>query len=175
MNYGIWDKGLLSSVVCRSVFNPECVFGLIYSLKFKMTQNPKQGVKGDPGLTPLIFGAEPTKMTVQHYALALPIESIMVKHTYLYCWLKKDWPAIHLIFSPVRYSVLHHKDPIKDSQRQGALIIDAFPAHAAWLGLTATCKSGSAICNNVTSSSALQVCKDGFTNLVSNVMTKWYF
>ena len=32
--------------------------------------------------------------------------------------------------------------------------------------------SGSAICNNVTSSSVMQVWKHGFTNLVSNVMTK---
>ena len=35
--------------------------------------------------------------------------------------------------------------------------------------------SGSAICNNVTSSAAMQVCKHGFTNLVSNVMSKWNF
>ena len=71
-------------------------------------------------------------MTVQYiYELALSIESIMIKHTYLYCWLKKDWPVLHLIFFPVRCDVLHHKDPIRESQRQGALIIDAFPAHVA--------------------------------------------
>ena len=35
--------------------------------------------------------------------------------------------------------------------------------------------SGSAICNNVASSSAMQVCKHGFTNMVSNVMIKWHF
>ena len=57
--------GLLSTVVSKPVFNLECVFCQIYSLKFKMTQNSKQGVKSDSGLTPLIFSAGPTKMPLQ--------------------------------------------------------------------------------------------------------------
>ena len=89
-------------------------------------------------IDPLIFSAEHTKMPVQYYEFALSIESIMIKHTYLQCWLKKDLPDIHLIFFPVRCSFLHHKVLIRNSQRQGALIIDAFPAYAALLGLTAT-------------------------------------
>ena len=49
MNWGIWDMGPLSTVISRPVFNLEYAFSLIYSLKFKMIQNPKQGVKSDPG------------------------------------------------------------------------------------------------------------------------------
>ena len=64
------------------MFNLECVFGLSYSLKSKMTQNPKQGVKSDAGLTPLSVagltplsvGAGHTKMSGQYYKLALPLE-----------------------------------------------------------------------------------------------------
>ena len=59
-----------------------------------MTQNPKQGVKSDPGLTPLIFGAGPTKMHLQHYKLALPIK----KHhqTYLFALLIEERFAWYL-------------------------------------------------------------------------------
>ena len=89
-------------------------------------------------MTPLIFGAEHTKMPVEYYEFAMSIESIIIKDTYLHCWLMKDLPDIHLIFFPLRCSFLHHKDRIRNSQRQGALIIDAFPTYAAWLGLTAT-------------------------------------
>ena len=81
MNCGIWDIDL-STVVSRPVFNLECVLGLTYSLKLKMTQNPKQGIKSDAGLTPLsVAGLTPlsvcaghTKMPRQYYKLALPIE-----------------------------------------------------------------------------------------------------
>ena len=59
-----------------------------------MTQNPKQVVKSDPGLTPLIFGTGPTKMHQQHYKLALPIE----KHhqTYLFTLLIEERFAWYL-------------------------------------------------------------------------------
>ena len=76
-------------------------------------------------------------MPVQYYEFVLSIESIIIKDTYLHCWLKKDLPDIHFFF-PVRCSFLHHKDLIRNSQKQGDLIIYAFPAYAAWLGLTAT-------------------------------------
>ena len=46
---------LLYTEVSRPVYNPECAFSLIYSLNLKMIQNPKQGVKSDPGLTPFNF------------------------------------------------------------------------------------------------------------------------
>ena len=131
----IWPTGLLSTIVSRQVLIGS-VFGLIYSLEFKMTQNPKHGVKSDPGLTPLIFGAGPTKRPPQYYKLALPVE----KHhhpTYIFALLIEE-RFIFIWFYPLKYNVLHHKNPIRDSQRQGALIIGAFPAHAAWLGLTAT-------------------------------------
>ena len=39
---GIWDMGLLYTAVCKPVFNRE-YFGMIYSLKFKMTQNQNKG------------------------------------------------------------------------------------------------------------------------------------
>ena len=51
-----------------------------------------------------------------------------------------------------------------------------FPCTCCLTGLNCyNVTSGSAVCNNVTSSSAMQVWKHGFTYLVSNVMTKWYF
>ena len=43
MNCGIWDTVLLSIVVSRSVSIWSVFRSLIYSLKFKMTQNPKLG------------------------------------------------------------------------------------------------------------------------------------
>ena len=41
---GIWDVGLLSTAASKPVFNRE-YFGLIYSLKFTMTQNQNKGSK----------------------------------------------------------------------------------------------------------------------------------
>ena len=73
MKHGIWDMGLLSTVVSRPVFNLEYFRSDLFT-KFKITQNPKQGVKNYPGLTPLIFTTRPAKMPQQYYKLALPIE-----------------------------------------------------------------------------------------------------
>ena len=53
-----------------------------------MTQNPKQGVKSYPGLTPLILIAWPTKMPQQYYKLALPIEKHL--QTYIFALLTEE-------------------------------------------------------------------------------------
>ena len=83
------------------------------------------------------LSAGPTKMPLQYYKLALPIE----KHhhqTYIVALLIEEMFASYLFYFSLKYSVLHHKDPTRDSQRQGVLIIHTFPAYAARLGLTAT-------------------------------------
>ena len=68
-----------------------------------MTQNRKQGVKSDPGLTPLIFGTGPTKMHLQHYKLPLPIENH--HQTYLFALLIEERFAWYLIdFFPLKYT-----------------------------------------------------------------------
>ena len=98
---GIWYMGLLSTVVSRPVLNLECAFSLSYSLKFKMLQNPKQGVKSDPGLTPFNF-------QYRAYQNATTILWICFAHwkassmPYLHSWLKKDLFDIYLTFFPVR-------------------------------------------------------------------------
>ena len=155
MNCGIWNMGLLSTVVSGPLFNLECVFSLIYSLKFKMTLKPKLEVKSDPGLTPFTFLAGPTKMPLQYNKLVLPIE----KHhqqTYIFALLIEEWFAWYLIFD-----IFDHW---------------CFPFTCCLTGLNCyNVTSGSVICNNVTSSCVMQVCKHDFTNLVLNVMTKLYF
>ena len=92
-----------------------------------------------------------------------------------------DWRKICFIFN---YLIFPHKmlcsEPQGPHQRQsdaGSFDYDTFPAYICCLtGLNCyNVTSGSAICNNVASSSAMQVCKHGFTNMVSNVMTKWHF
>ena len=90
-----------------------------------------------------------------------------------------DWRKICFIFIwffPVRCSVLHHKDPRQRQSDAGGFDHWYFPCICCLTGLNCyNVTSGSAICNNVASSSAMQVCKHGFTNMVSNVMTKWHF
>ena len=140
MNCGIWYMGLLSVDQCSiwSVFLLLlfCFFILIYSLKFKMTQNRKQGVKSDPGLTPLIFGTGPTKMHLQHYKLPLPIENH--HQTHLFALLIEERFAWYLIdFFPFKmYVVFCTTRNLSERQSEaGGFDHWCFPAHAAWLGL----------------------------------------
>ena len=74
---------------------------------------------------------------------------------------------------------MYFSEPQGSHQKQSeAVSFDhwCFPCICCLAGLNCyNVTSGSAICNNVTRSSAMQVCKHGFTNLVSNVMTTWYF
>ena len=90
VNYGIWDIGLLPTVVSRTllIWSVFLVWFIQVSLKSKMTQSPKQGVKIDPGLPLLFFRAVPTKMPLQYYKLALAIEKYHIKHMYLHFSLK---------------------------------------------------------------------------------------
>ena len=53
------------------MFNLECFQADLFT---KILNDPKQGVKNYPGLTPLISIAWPTKKPLQYYKLALPIE-----------------------------------------------------------------------------------------------------
>ena len=161
---------LLSTVVSRPVFNLECFQSDLFTIQ--NDPNPKHGVKSYPGLTPLNFIAGPTRTMLQYYKF---VHWTASSNIHICTVDLRKICLIFIWFFPVRYCVLHHKDPIRDSQRQGVLIIDAFPAHAL-TGLNCyNVTSGSAICNNVTSSSAMQVCKHGFTNLVSNVMKSGTF
>ena len=148
---------------------------MIYSLKFKMTQNQN---KGSNVKNWILFNfqcrAYQNATTILQLAMAHWKASSSNIHN-LHCWLKKD--LLHIYF-PVRCSVLHHKDPTRDSQMQGGFDHWYFPCICCLTGLTGNCynvTSSQGICNNVTSSSAMQVCKHGFTNMVSNVMTKWHF
>ena len=99
LTYNLWDLRYGSTVTAVSgpVFNLE-YFGLIYSVKFKMTPKKKQGVKSDPEFNPLIFSAGPTKMPLQYYNWLCPLKNISMKHTYLHCWLRKDLLHIYLTF-----------------------------------------------------------------------------
>ena len=132
--FEIWVYCLQLSVDQCSIWS---VFGLIYSLKCKITQNPPKRGQKLPMIDPFNFNC----MAYQNATTILPIgfPHWTASSNIHICTV--DWRKICLIFIwffPVRYSVLHHRDPIRDSQRQIPLIIDAFPAHAAWLGLTAT-------------------------------------
>ena len=65
-----------------------------------MTQNPKQGVKSYPGLTPLILIAWPTKMPQQYYKLALPIEKHL--QTYIFALLTEERVAWDIFDFPCK-------------------------------------------------------------------------
>ena len=133
MNCGIWEVDQCS---IWSVFLLFCFYILIYSLKFKMTQNPKPGVKSDPGLTPLIFGTGPTKMHLQHYKLALPIEKHHQTYLpYLHFWLNKGLLDIYLIFFPFKIEYSASQGPCQRQSEAGGFDHWCFPAYAAWLGL----------------------------------------
>ena len=103
-----------------------------------------------------------------------PLKSI-IKHTYLHCSLKKDLLHLYLIsLCKISFSA-----PQGPHQRQSlAKGFDHwwFSCTCCLTGLNCyNVTSGSGTCNNATSSSGKQVCRHGFTNMVSNVMTKWYF
>ena len=165
----MWE---LSTVVSRPVFNMECAFSLIYLLKFEMAQNPKQGLKNDLESTPFFLVQSPPKCHNNTINWLCPLKSMIIKHKTV------DWRKICLIF--ILFSLKMCSAPQGPHQRQSKA--ESFhhwclPCTCCLTGLNCyNVTSGSAICNNVTSSSAMQVCMHGFTNLVSlNVMTKWNY
>ena len=106
------------------------------------------------------------------YKLALPIE----KHHQTYT---VDWRKICLItilFFPCKMLCSVPQGPHQRQSEAGTFDHWCLPCTCCLTRLNCyIVTSGSAICNNVTSSAAMQVCKHGFTNLVSNVMSKWNF
>ena len=117
LTYKLWYLRYGSNV------SRQCSIWSVFSPFIKIENDQQQGVKSDPGLTPLIFGAGPTKMHLKRYKLALPIE----KHhhqTYVFALLIEERFAWYLFdFFAVRYSILLYKDSIRDSQRQCTLNI----------------------------------------------------
>ena len=98
-----------------------------------------------------------------------PLKSIIIKH------MKKHVLHLYLI-SLCKISCSAPQGPHQRQSLPGGFDHWWFPCTCCLTGLNCynvTCGSGT--CNNVTSSSAKQVCRHGFTNMVSNVMTKGYF
>ena len=95
--------------------------------------------------------------------------------TYIFALLTEERLAWYL-FDFSLYIVFCTKRTHQRQLQTGSFDHWCFPCTGGKTGLNCyNVTSGSTICNNVTSSFAMQVCKHGFTNLVSNVMTKWYF
>ena len=65
---------------------------------FKIENDQQQGVKSDPGLTPLFLVQGPPKCIYNATNWLCLLKSIIIKHTYLHCWLKKGLLDIYLIF-----------------------------------------------------------------------------
>ena len=146
-----------------------------------MTQNQNKGTKvtqnwplsfSVQGLPICRYNSNNTKKRL------CSLTSIIINHTYLHCSLKKDLLHLYLISLPkISCSAPHHTHPTRDSHWQ-PWGFDPwwFPCTCCLTVLNCyNVTSGSGACNNVTSSSAKQVCRHGFTNMVSNVMTNWYF
>ena len=172
MGFEIWVYCLQQSVNQSSIW---IVFRLIYSLKFKMTQNQNKGSKVTQDW-PLSFSVQGLPKCCYNAINRLcPLKSIIINHTYLHCSLKTDLLHLYLI-SFCKISCSAPQGPHQRQSLAGSFDHWWFPYTCCLTGLNCyNVTSGSGTCNNVTSSSAKQVCRHGFTKMGSNVMKKWYF
>ena len=174
--FDLWIVGFEIWVYCLNQSSIWIVFGLIYSLKFNMTQNQNKGSKVTQNW-PLSFSVQ--GLPKCHYSAIIGFAHWKASSSNIHnC--TAHWRKICFIFiwfHSAKYLVLHHKDPTRDSHWQPwGFDHWWFPCTCCLIGLNCyNVTSGSGTCNNVTSSSANQVWRHGFTNMVSNVMTKWYF
>ena len=96
-----------------------------------------------------------------------PLKIITIKHIYWHCWLKKGLLHLYLIF-PCKISCSAPQGPHQRQSLAGCFDHWCFPCTCCLTGLNCyNVTSGSGTWNNVTSSSAMQVCKHGFTSMVS--------
>ena len=152
------------------------VFGLVYSLKFKMTRNPKHGVKFTLDWS-LYFSLQ--GLPKCHYNTInwlCPLNSIHQTYIFMIFALLTEERFAWYLFDFSLYDIVFCTTRTPSETEAGSFDHWCFPCTCCLTGLNCyNVTSGSAICNNVTSSSAVQVWKHGFTNLVSNIMIKWYF